>query len=358
MATTQYGLNAPETVKVWAMGVEREALKRTYLSQFMGTSKTSLVYRKDELTKGPGDRIRCGLRMQLTGDGVAGDETQEGNEERLSTYTDDLIINQLRHAVRSDGEMTDQRIPFSIREEARDGLADWWADRYDTIGFNHLCGYTPANSEVNRDGGNVIVAPTSTHHLWTEASTTADEDLDATGDEFDTDILDAAVAKAKTLTPMIRPIRVSGEDYYVAFIHPYQTYQLRTLSGSAWLDVQKAAMQGGRIGENPIFTGMLGIWNNVVLHEATRVTQGVDSSSGAAVANVRRGVLCGAQALTFGYGRKNRARNFTWKEETFDYGNQLGVSAGSIFGMKKAQYNSADFSTVVMSSYSPEPTGA
>ena len=358
MATTQYGLNAPETVKVWAMGVEREALKRTYLSQFMGKSKTSLVYRKDELTKGPGDRIRCGLRMQLIGDGVAGDATLEGNEESLTTYTDDLTINQLRHAVRSDGEITDQRIPFEIREEARDGLADWWADRYDTIGFNHLCGYTPGNAGVNVDGANTIVAPTSTHHLWTETGTTADEDLDATGDEFDTDIIDAAVAKAKTLTPMIRPIRVGGEDYYVVFIHPFQTFQLRTLNSEKWFDVQKAAMQGGRIGDNPIFTGMLGIWNNCVLHEATRVTQGVNSSTGVAVPAVRRAVLCGAQALTFGYGRKNRSQNFVWKEEKFDYGNQLGVSAGSIFGMKKAQYNSADFSTVVMSSYSPEPTGA
>lgn len=38
-------------------------------------------------------------------------------------------------------------------------------------------------------------------------------------------------------------------------------------------------------------------------------------------------------------------------EELFDYGNQLGVSAGSIYGMKKTVFNSADFSTIVLSTY-------
>lgn len=32
-------------------------------------------------------------------------------------------------------------------------------------------------------------------------------------------------------------------------------------------------------------------------------------------------------------------------------GNQLGVSAGSIYGMKKTVFNSADFSTIVLSTY-------
>ncbi len=60
--------------------------------------------------------------MQLSGAGVAGDGTLEGNEEALTTYSDNIFIDQLRHAVRSAGKMTEQRVPFSIREEARAGL--------------------------------------------------------------------------------------------------------------------------------------------------------------------------------------------------------------------------------------------
>ena len=37
------------------------------------------------------------------------------------------------------------------------------------------------------------------------------------------------------------------------------------------------------------------------------------------------------------------------------FGNQLGVAAGLIFGIKKSVFNSADFSTITLSSYSPAP---
>jgi hypothetical protein len=53
-----------------------------------------------------------------------------------------------------------------------------------------------------------------------------------------------------------------------------------------------------------------------------------------------------------GFGRDGGPNRYTWVEELFDYENQLGVSAaGLIFGMKKAVFNSLDFSTVVTSSY-------
>jgi hypothetical protein len=41
----------------------------------------------------------------------------------------------------------------------------------------------------------------------------------------------------------------------------------------------------------------------------------------------------------------------TWFEELFDYGNQLGVSAGAIFGVKKTRFNNKDFGTIVVPTY-------
>ena len=58
----------------------------------------------------------------------------------LSFYDDAVLINQLRHAVRSKGKMSEQRVPYSVREEARMGLTDWWADRMDTAFMNQLGG--------------------------------------------------------------------------------------------------------------------------------------------------------------------------------------------------------------------------
>jgi hypothetical protein len=59
----------------------------------------------------------------------------------------------------------------------------------------------------------------------------------------------------------------------------------------------------------------------------------------------------GKNAAMLAYGRDNGPSRFTWVEELFDYDNELGVSAGSIYGMKKTVFNSADFSDVVMSTY-------
>ena len=39
----------------------------------------------------------------------------------------------------------------------------------------------------------------------------------------------------------------------------------------------------------------------------------------------------------------------------FDYGNQLGVAAGVIYGLKKAVFNSTDFSAVALAGYAPAP---
>src|SRR3954468_19954219 len=98
----------------------------------MGRGGDNMVTYRDDLGSDAGDNITFGLRAQLTGAGVQGDGTLEGNEEALVTYTDNFKLDQLRHAVRSAGKMSEQRVPFNVRDEAKSGLTDWWADRFDT----------------------------------------------------------------------------------------------------------------------------------------------------------------------------------------------------------------------------------
>jgi len=342
MALTSYGVNAPEAVKLWSKTLAREALKATQIQHFIGESASSLVQEKTDFKKSAGDRLTMTLRMQLTGDGVLGDGTLEGNEERLTTYTDNLLIDQLRHAVRSAGKMTEQRIPWSIREEAKDGLVDWWAGRMDTAFFNQLCGYTPA-TDLRFTGNNAVLAPTNVVRPNSRAN---DESL-TTGDEFTLQLIDTAVARAKLATPVLRPLKIGGKDKYVMFLHTNQVTQLRTNTAAGqWLDIQKAATTGDGSRDNPIFTGALGEYNGVILHESTRITNGVNSSTGAVDTDVRRAVLCGAQAAVIGFGGGMSYGGWDWNEELFDYGNQLGVEAGCIFGLKASRFNSADFAKI------------
>lgn len=359
MADTHYGLNSPETVKLWSKKLFREALKSTWAYKFMGTGSDNLCQILTDTNKGPGDRIRTILRMQLSGVGVTGDNTLEGQEESLTTYTDDLLIDQLRHAVRSEGKMSEQRIPFKIREEARMGLTDWWADRIDTWFMNQLTGNT-LQSNVVYTGNNATIAPSTNNVIYGGSTTEGSEASisSSTIHYFNLSLLDRAVARAKALNPMIRPLKEKGDDYYVCFIHPYQTYQLRTQStanvAGQWADIQRAAIQGGAGSDNPIWTGALGVYNGVILHESTRVPA---FSTGAGTNTGRTAVLCGAQAATFATGQKDDAtgQEMSWFEELFDYGNKLGVSAGLIGGLKKNVYNSTDFATIALKTYAVQP---
>jgi N4-gp56 family major capsid protein len=351
MAETAYGVNAPEAKKLWSSQLAREALKATWIQRFIGDSSDDILQTFDDTKKDSGDRVRVTLRMQLTGDGVSGDATLEGNEEALATYTDDLFIDQLRHAVKSAGKMTEQRIPWSIREEAMLGLKDWWAGRMDTAFFNQMCGYTVV-VDPRYTGMNPPIA-TDAAHVFRPNAKANDQTL-AAGDEFTLAIIDSLVAQAKLMTPVIRPIKIDGDDRYAMVLHTNQVTQLRTNVGTGqWLDIQKAAMTGDGSSGNPIMTGVLGMYNGVVLHESTRITAGVNAGTGATVAGVRRAVLLGAQAGVIAFGKGQSFNNFDWNEELFDYGNKLGVEAGLIHGLKKLRFNNADFGTLVAPTFTP-----
>lgn len=351
MAVTAYGTGDAMAVKLWAKRLAVEVLKTCWATRFMGPDSSYIIQIKDETSKSAGDKITYGLRMQLTSAGVIGDGTLQGEEEALTVYNDAVNINQLRTAVRSAGRMSQQRVPFIIRDEALSGLRDWWSDRIDTSFFNQICGYTP-QTDTRFTGLQAVIAPDSNHIIRSDGST-GDESITTTS-TYTLSMIDKAVERARTLTPAIRPCMIGGKPYYATFLHPYQVTDLRINTNTGqWLDIQKAAMTGGEIDDNPIFDGSLGVYNGTILHSDYRVTPGVSgaTSNGASVANVRRAVFAGAQACMMAYGRDAGPERYTWVEELFDYENQLGVSAGLIFGLKTTYFNSQYFAAIVESTY-------
>ncbi len=346
MAVTEYGVNHPLALKHWSRDLAKEALKKCYALQFMGTGKDTICTIKTETQKDAGDRIRVGIRSQLAGAGIKGDDTLEGNEESLETFYQDVLIDQLRHAVRSKGKMSEQRVPFSVRAEARDGLADWWSDRFDTWFFNQLTGNTGATDD-RFYGFNAPTAPDADHVTYHTSGSTTEGSLSATTvAKMNLTCIDIAVEKAKLAKNVLRPIRISGADHFVMFLHPYQVTDLRVSTATGqWADLQKAALSGGNASGNPLFTGALGMYNNVILHESTRIPVSPTNAS------ARRAVVAGAQALAMAFGRSFGKGTFSWSEELFDYENQLGVAAGCQAGIVKTRFNGSDFGTVVVPTY-------
>lgn len=357
MSQTSYGVNAPEARKAWEKGVAIETLNKTFVGKFIGSDSNSLIQEKGDMKKDKGDKVTFTLRMLLQGRGVQGDTPLKGNEEALTTFTDSVIIDQRRHAASAGGKMSRQRVPFNVRMECADALSDWAAELMDYSFANQIAGKT---NEVDTlyTGNNAVTAPSRIirpNALATDQAVQADNTA-----TFTTALIDRVKVKATTNpkgTPNIRPIKVNGKDHFVMFLHPFQVYQLRQSAATAgsWADIQKAAIQGGAGSDNPIFSGALGMWNNVVLHEWDRLPYGIHAGTGADQTSTRRAVLCGAQACALAFGQGYSFEKFDWVEELDDYENQLGVGGGAIFGLKKTVYNSIDFATVVATTYSPDP---
>jgi N4-gp56 family major capsid protein len=355
MAVTSFATGDNLAVKLWSKKVSVEALKATWVYKFMGKDDNSLIQIYDDTQKSAGDRIRIPLRRLLSANGVQGDSTLEGQEERITYYSDDVYINQLRHAVREGGRFSRQLVPFSVREHARMSLQDWWADRVDTWFFNQLCG-NAAQTDTRFTGNQTAVASDADHVIYAGGASTDASLSNSATYKFTLTLIDVCVEKAKTMDVPIRPLMVNGEAKYVMFLHPYQVTDMRTnISTGQWADIQKAAMQGGMISKNPIFTGALGEYNGVILHSATRIP-GFSAGAALTANNGRIAAFAGAQAVAMAFGRGHSPERFEWVEDYFDYENQFGVAAGMIGGLKKTIYNGSDFGAITVRTFAAAHT--
>lgn len=352
-------MNDAQTVKIWSSLLMRDILKTTLFTKFLGSGKGAIIQRLSDLEKSAGDTIKYDLLMQMSGAGVAGDERMRDNEEALVYYQDSVAINQLRnaHAFR---RMSQQRTLHDLRMDAKENLADWFAGKYDSYMFRYLCGDTTMTF-----AGNSGVAPDTAHYIVSgdvsnSGVIATDEASLGTNDQISLADLDYAKESAKTLSPMIRPVMIDGGEYYVVVLHSYSVTDLRLdVANSAYIDwptIQLYAQKRGN--DNPIFSGALGTYNGMIIYESTRIYS--------PATNVRRNLFLGAQAGVFAMGnayssldqmRIGKDNLMSWYEEADDYGNELGIAVGSIFGMKATRFNSLDYGKIVITSYSASHAG-
>lgn len=353
MSYASFGVNDANAVKLWSKFLAKAERDSLDIAPLMGDDDNAVIHVKEETEKGSGDKVTFSLRARPTGDGFTESETAEGNAEALTVYSDALYINELGHNVgaRSEHTIDQQRVPFNLRQQCKNALADWWKDRKSISFFNQVCGYTP-QSNVKYTGMNSVTAPAGTGRHVFPSTHTKDEDV-TSSDGFTVGLIDKAVEAARTGNAMVRPVTIGGQPKHVVYISEKQVTSLRSNSGSnQWADIQKFTYSGVDTSKNPLYTGALGEYNGCILWRSQDVRPGVHSSTGAAETDVSRAVLLGAQAACAAFGMKNNGPNkFRWNEELLDHKRNLEVSAWSIWGMKKAVFNSTDHGVVVISSY-------
>lgn len=346
MALTNFAALTPQQKIVWSRDVWSAARDQMFIKKFLGTGDNAVIQRITELTKTEkGEQVLMHLVADLVGDGVIGDNEREGREEAMQSYSQIINIDLITHSVRNKGKMADQRTVIKFREQGRNKLAYWLANRVDQLSFLSMSGISYA---FNNDGSTRlaspfpnlafaadVVAPSSKRNVMWDGTALQ---VSATGS-----ITSSYVLTYKAITKLvayakahyIKPLMAGGKEYYVMFVRPETLAQLK---GDP--DYQRAVTNLAlKDGENsPWFTGGIVTIDGVVFHEhrlvynTTGLVDGSKWGSGGHVEGTRS-LLCGSQAL----GMADLGQP-EWTEKEFQYGSQQGINVDKMFGLLKPQF--------------------
>lgn len=352
--------------QIWSKELYADAIDNQYFMKngMMGKGTNTIVQVMDDLSKNKGDTITVPLTAKLSGAGITGDSELEGNEEAISAYSDDIAIDQIRNAVRLTGLLDEQENAYNMRSDAKDKLSMWLQEFIERQIFLKLGGVghasltdvngttISANYDWSNTGAQVPTADTGAGYgdRYLCADYTNGADSLATTDLITPELISRAKVKAQLASPKVLPIRMGGKDYYVMFIHPWQAYDLK--NNATFAQARREAEVRGK--DNPIFTGALGVWDGVIIHEHEYVpfldidVVGNNFYATGAGTNISadcfRALLCGRQAAVFAKSKFGKG----WVEKTFDYENKTGFATRLIGGIQKITFNSKDYGVIAV----------
>lgn len=351
MAKTNFNALTDEQKTVWARTVWKTARNYAFVTKFSGSGPNAMIQRIAELTKSErGARAVITLVADLEEDGVAGDDQLEGNEEAIKAYDQVIRIDQLRNANRHKGRLAEQKSVVRFREQSRDVLAYWLADRMDQLAFLTLSGvaYSLKTNGATRTGSafsnleyaaDVTSPSTNRHFRWdaTSGLNAGDTTAVEAGDTPSWSMLVELKARAKE--EFIRGIKgPGGQEFYHVFMTPRGMAKLR--QDSDYLEIVKQA--GVRGSSNELFKGTDTVMvEGLFIHEYRHVfntqglTSGVDKWGSGSDVDGQRIIFAGAQALGMA-----DIGSPEWVEKGFDYENQQGIALGKIFGFLKPVFPS------------------
>jgi N4-gp56 family major capsid protein len=356
MALTNLGLLTNEQKTIWGMDLWKNARNKSFTSQFLGNDNGSMINHVTELTKGTkGTRAVITLLADLIGDGIAGDRTLKGNEEGMQTFEQVIRYDQLRHANKHEGRMAEQKSVFSFRDNSKNVLAYWLADRIDQMAFQTLGGlsyaYKPngalrVGSDLqNLEFANDVSAP-STRRMtrWDNVNKTLKTNV--TGSNTSASVVSTGAAAASDFPAweMFVALKAYAKDRYMRGVggdggsenyHAFLTPQ-----AMARLKLDPTYLQNLRYSQNSatnakLFSGDAVTVDGITLHEFRHVpnTTGTASKYGGGSVEGSQVLFCGAQAL----GMADIDAPY-WEEDEDDFGNSQSISVGKMLGFLKPKF--------------------
>ncbi|MBT11842.1 MAG: N4-gp56 family major capsid protein [Oceanospirillaceae bacterium] len=325
------------TVQQWDAKYFRTYIQENPFMRYMGTGENSIFQIKEDLKTKKGQSVTFSLVNRLTNGAVLGSNTLEGNEEEMTSRSHKVEVDKRRNAVRV-AEIDEQFSAISLRNAAKPTLMDWSIEDtrdqvLDALGSINGTVYGSA-SEGAKDAwladnaDRVLFGSVKSNNSGNDHSASL-ANIDNSADQLDTGALSLMKRMALAASPKIRPIRVAGMNkrFFVCFVHPYVMRDLKTdtVITSAQRDVVL------RNQNNKLFEGGDVEWDGIIVHEVDDMP--ILSGVGAGGIDVSPVYFCGAQALGVAYAKR-------WKsvQETFDYGDKVGVAIETIMGIDKLEF--------------------
>jgi len=354
MALTNFGLLTNEQKTIWSMDLWKNARNQSFINKFLGSGTNSMIQHITDLkTSEKGARAVITLLADLQGDGVAGDRTLVGNEEGMQTFEQVIRIDQLRHANRHEGKMADQKSIVGFRDNSKNVLSYWLADRIDQMAFQTLAGidYRYKPNGATRVGSDLQylefaadVTQPSVRRLtrWNSALNGGTLMSSLNGSNTSADVTTADTPAWKMFVQLKayakdRYIRGVGGDGGQETFHAFLTPQaMAKLKQDPDYNANLRYSQNSGTNDK-LFSGDTVKIDGIYLHEFRHVP----NTSGLAAGKYGAGGLvdgcqvlfCGAQAL----GMADLGAP-EWNEEDFDFKNSQAIAIGKILGFLKPKF--------------------
>lgn len=325
----------------WSSEFFSEYVRTNQFSRYFGTSESSMIQLRDDLTRKPGDSVVFGAVRRLIGAGVTGNTTLEGQEEIMNARSLKVTVDVVRHAV-AVTDWDEQKSVIDLLQAGRDGLMTWAKEKMRTEIINSL-GMITADADVSltyaaasaaqrntwmTNNADRVLFGVSVANGVSNVMATGLLTLDNTADKMTGATLSLAKRRARLASPHIRPIRVNNdEEWFVVFMPSFVFRDFR--NDPTVVNAQYYAANRGS--DNPLFTGGDLIWDGMIIREIPEM--GVITGAGAGGIDVARSFLCGAQAIGIAWAQRTKAVT-----NNRDYGFQHGAGVMEIRGIQKLRF--------------------
>ncbi len=325
----------------WQSDFWVEYLRESQFAPYFGTTMDAMIQLQTDLTRKPGDTIVFPTVRNLVGAGVTGNTVLEGNEEVLNARSLKVVVSAIRHAV-AVSQFDEQKSVIDLLQAGRQVLKNWAMNKLRndiitqlgaiTADADVVISYASAtagqrNTWLTNNADRVLFGASKSNAV-SNVYATALLTVDNTADKMTATQITLAKRMARTATPKMRPIRVSGdEEWYVMFV-PSLVFRDLMLDPVIINALQYAWNRGS---DNPLFTAGDILYDGVIIREIPELP--VLTGAGTGGIDVAASYLCGAQAIGIAWAQRTKAI-----ENHRDYGYFTGVGVQEIRGVAKLRF--------------------